>query len=254
MKKLILILAILALNTFAAGCRDYMRLSVSFWNFDEYHLDSLYAAHYIESDVYYSESKFYYTNNNLDSMVRCVGECENMPIETITEKTDTSINKTIYIDGILSEEELTSIGGDSSIYISYHIRNDSLVGINNIKNNFLSNDTLYKIEIKQNTVITPDPSNEYICNFTTYKPLRNDTAFITDQDIISEYQATITNTEKGFIVSFSNSDEKWYYTLANEPTTSIHRKVRPAIILEKPKQFDLLGRPTKSEHIIKVNR
>lgn len=300
MKKLILILAILALNVFAAGCRDYMRLSVSFWNFDEYHLDSVYAANYFGSLVYYSESKFYYKNGNListvrcygddceyvpiendnpDSIVKCNGDCEYAPIEIVTVKTDTSTNRTIYIDGILSEEELTSINGDSSTYISYDMSKDtisdeeieSLKGdssipayiriiqhrvffIDEIGINFLKNDTLYKTEMEKNTVITPDPSNENICNFTVYEPLKNDTAFITDQDIISEYQATITNTEKGFIVSFSNSDEKWYYTLVSEPTTSIHRKIRPAIILEKSKQFDLLGRPTKSKHIIKVSR
>ena len=277
MKKLILILAILALNVFAAGCRDYMRLSVSFWNFDEYHLDSVYAANYFGSLVYYSESKFYYKNGNListvrcygddceyvpiendnpDSIVKCNGDCEYAPIEIVTVKTDTSTNRTIYVDGILSEEELTSINGDSSFSISYRIRNDSLVEISKMKSNFLSNDTLYKLEMKQNTVITPDASNENLCNFTVYEPIKSDTSLqsLTKQNIISEYQATITNTEKGFVVSFSNNDEKWFYTLASEPTTSIHRKIRPAIILEKSKQFDLLGRPAKSEHIIKVGR
>ena len=111
-------------------------------------------------------------------------------------------------------------------------------------------------EMEKITIITPDPSNENLCNFTVYEPVENDTALqsLTKQNIISEYQATITNTEKGFIVSFSNSEEKWFYTLASEPTTSTHRKIRPAIILEKSKKFDLLGRPAKSEHIIKVGR
>jgi hypothetical protein len=116
--------------------------------------------------------------------------------------------------------------------------------------NFLKNDTLKKLEIKTDmlnlesemekiTVITPDPSNENLCNFTVYEPVENDTALqsLTKQNIISEYQATITNTEKGFIVSFSNSEEKWFYTLASEPTTSIHRKIRPAIIPEKSKNL-----------------
>ena len=147
MKKLILILSILALNAFAVNCRDYMRLSVSFWNFDEYHLDSVYAANYFGSLIYYSESKFYYKNGNListvrcygddceyvpiendnpDSIVKCNGDCEYAPIEIMTEKTNTSTNRTIYTNDIFFGEEITSIDGDSSTYISYDMSKDTI--------------------------------------------------------------------------------------------------------------------------------
>ena len=112
-----------------------------------------------------------------------------------------------------------------------------------------------KIEAAKNiSITTPDANNENICNVTVYEYPKNDSTFQNLENIIDEHQDTITNTENGFIVSFSNNDAKWFYVLASEPTTSIHRKVRPAIIPEKSKKFDLLGRPAKSEHIIKVGR
>ena len=295
MKKLILILSILALDVFAVSCRDYMRLSVSFWNFDEYRLDSLYAANYFGSDVYYSESKFYYKNGNListvrcygddceyvpiendnpDSIVKCNGDCEYAPIEIMTEKTNTSTNRTIYTDGILSEEERTSLKGDSSTLISYHMSKDTISDeeiasldssvfayiriiqnrvfiIDDITMTFLKNDTLKKIEAAKNiSITTPDASNENICNVTVYEYPKNDSTFQNLENIIDEHQDTITNTENGFIVSFSNNDAKWFYVLASEPTTSIRRKVRPATIPEKARHFDLLGRPAKGRYTV----
>ena len=295
MKKLILILSILALDVFAVSCRDYMRLSVSFWNFDEYRLDSTYAANYFGSLVYYSESKFYYKNGNListvrcygddceyvpiendnpDSIVKCNGDCEYAPIEIMTEKTNTSTNRTIYTDGILSEEERTSLKGDSSTLISYHMSKDTISDeeiasldssvfayiriiqnrvfiIDDITMTFLKNDTLKKIEAAKNiSITTPDASNENICNVTVYEYPKNDSTFQNLENIIDEHQDTITNTENGFIVSFSNNDAKWFYVLASEPTTSIRRKVRPATIPEKARHFDLLGRPAKGRYTV----
>lgn len=285
MKKIVFILAILALDTFAINCRDYMRLSVSFWNFDEYHLDSVYAANYFGSTVYYTESKLLYKNDNLISTGRCYGDdCEYWPIEVVTVKTDTTKNKTIYMEGTLLEEELTSIDGDSSTLISYHKMKDTLTDeevtslegdtstlyriiknrifmVDDMTISFLKNDTLNKLEMKLDMlkaefedkkviIIAPDASNENICNVTVYEYPENDTTLQNLQNIIDEYQDTITNTDNGFIVSFSNSDEKWFYVLANASTTSIRRKVRPAVIPEKSRKFDLLGRPAKGRYTI----
>ena len=128
MKKLILILSILALNAFAVNCRDYMRLSVPSWDFEEYHLDSVYAANYFGSFVYYTVLKYHYTNSNLDSIVRCVDvdDCEYTHTKIMTEKTNTSTNRTIYTNDIFFGEEITSIDGDSSSYISYDMSKDTI--------------------------------------------------------------------------------------------------------------------------------
>ena len=276
MKKLILILSIPALNAFAVNCRDYMRLSVPSWDFEEYYLDSVYKANYFGSFVYYTVLKYHYTNSNLDpdSIVKCNGDCEYAPIEIMTEKTNTSTNRTIYTDGILSEEERTSLKGDSSTLISYHMSKDTISDeeiasldssvfayiriiqnrvfiIDDITMTFLKNDTLKKIEAAKNiSITTPDASNENICNVTVYEYPKNDSTFQNLENIIDEHQDTITNTENGFIVSFSNNDAKWFYVLASEPTTSIRRKVRPATIPEKARHFDLLGRPAKGRYTV----
>lgn len=276
MKKLILILSILALNAFAVNCRDYMRLSVPSWDFEEYYLDSVYKANYFGSFVYYTVLKYHYTNSNLDSIVRCVDvdDCEYTHTKIMTEKTNTSTNRTIYTNDIFFGEEITSIDGDSSTYISYDMSKDTISDeeiasldssvfayiriiqnrvfiIDDMTMTFLKNDTLKKIEAAKNiSITTPDANNENICNVTVYEYPKNDSTFQNLENIIDEYQDTITNTENGFIVSFSNNDAKWFYVLANEPTTSIRRKVRPATIPEKARHFDLLGRPVKGRYTV----
>ena len=79
-------------------------------------------------------------------------------------------------------------------------------------------------------------------------------------DAISKEQTQINleyiygyNTENGFVVSASNTDQKIFFVYTNS-TTSFLRKNRPAYIPEKAKHFDLLGRPANSKYIMKVSR
>ena len=153
----------------------------------------------------------------------------------------------------ISDEEIASL--DSSVFAYIRIIQNRVFSIDKIKINFLKNDTLKKIEAAKNiSITTPDANNENICNVTVYEYPKNDSTFQNLENIIDEYQDTITNTENGFIVSFSNNDAKWFYVLANEPTTSIRRKVHPAIIPEKSKKFDLLGRPAKGRYTVEFLR
>lgn len=127
---------------------------------------------------------------------------------------------------------------------------------------------------------TTDEDGEY----TSIYVLKNDTLFRSSEDQIIVMDETDTNTcyqkeyyegtwtawdrfetsvQDGMIIVSKTYMEEGldhkvmtYYMVprnGGSPST-IHRKFHPAIIPEKSKKFDLLGRPAKSEHIIKVNR
>ncbi|MBO7413581.1 MAG: hypothetical protein J6U20_07970 [Fibrobacter sp.] len=129
-------------------------------------------------------------------------------------------------------------------------------------------------------VTTTDEDGEY----TSIYVLKNDTIFRSSEDQIIVMDETDTNTcyqkeyydgtwttwdrfetsnqdgritvSKTYIEEGLDNKVMIYYMVPRNgvSTTSIHSKIRPAIIPEKVKKFDLLGRPAKGEHIIKVNR
>jgi hypothetical protein len=253
MKKLILILSFVALNVFAINCRDYMQYTFS--DSEDFIVDSAYVANTAYDTIYYAPIKYYYTNNKLDSMIRCVGKnCWTYKTKYLKEKTDSTLQTTMFIDDWKSEK-IIFLQNDSAITYDYSDEKEKLGTISDITTLVLRNDTLYEnhkstneYEDIKSVITTPDPSDENVCNIseTTTTPYGQ-------QSGTKTYQEIITNTENGFVVSASNTDQKIFFVYINS-TTSIHSKNRPAYIPEKAKHFDLLGRPANSKYIMKVSR
>ena len=251
MKKIILILSFVALNVFAINCREYMQYIFSYTLSDSenFLIDSAYVANGGYDYIYYSPLKYYYTNNNLDSIVRCVGdECWTFKIKTLKEKTESTLKITQFIDD-WKTEKIIFLQNDSAITYSYSDEEDKLGTIDDVSTLVLRNNTLYEkhepideYDDKKSLITAPDPSNEYACNITETTTTSYGTSDTTT------YQEIITNTENGFILSESHTDEKVFFVKVGPNfSTSISRKNRPAIILKKTQPFDLLGRPIKNK-------
>ena len=151
-------------------------------------------------------------------------------------------------------EKIIFLQKDSAITYDYSDDKEKLETISDITTLVLCNDTLYENRKSTNEyddiksiVTAPDPDNENVCNIsetitTSY-----------GQSNTTTYQEIITNTENGFVVSASNTDQKIFFVYINS-TTSFLRKKRPAFTPEKAKHFDLLGRPANKKYIMSVPR
>ena len=246
MKKLILILSFIALNAFAINCRDYMQYRLS--DSEDFIIDSAYAANGGYDFIYYAPLKYYYTDNNLDSIIRCVGEkCTTFKAKILKERTESTLKITQFLND-WKTENIIFLQKDSAITYNYDDDEEKLGTIDDVITLVLRNDTLYEnhkptdeYDDIKSIVTAPDPDNENVCNISET---------ITTSYGLSDtktYQETVTNTENGFVVSASNTDQKIFFVYTNLSTTSILRKNRPAFILEKAKRFDLLGRPIKNK-------
>ena len=97
MKKLILILSFIALNVHAVNCLEFLRSAyLEFGMNNNYRPDSSYAPSFVdEGKIYYSSSKYYYTDNSLDSVVECYskGKCDTYNYKQTKETTESTINE-----------------------------------------------------------------------------------------------------------------------------------------------------------------
>ena len=256
MKKIILILSILAINAFAIDCRGYMNYFVnhaSIYDFSEYRIDSAYIANESIDLIYYSPLKYHYTENNLDSLVRCVGEkCWTFNMKVTKEKTDSSTKVSIFfVEDQVSNDIILFNGKDSAITYNYSDDQEKPGVIVSIGSLFLRGDTLYEswedpdeISDKRSTITTPDPNDENVCIVTkTVAPAYGSPKTET-------YRETITNTENGFVISASNTEEKKFFVFTKDSTTPIKRKIHPTVIPEKTKHFDLLGRSAQGKYTV----
>ena len=257
MKKLILILSILALNVFAETCRDYIRYLFNGDMSDNFRMDSIYAVSFIDDkDTSYYTAKYFYTDNKLDSTISCGSYgCKTVKYKQTIDKTDSTIKLT-HLDLTYDnrEEHVILLDKDSSTTYVYGLDSGKPDSLEIISYRSLHNDTLHynnwfaegRPYTFGNQIYAPDPNDENICNYTIY-----------NSEYESEngtYQLIITNTENGFQLFHTQYNQSAFFIYTNNSTTSFQHKIRPTIIPEKAKHFDLLGRPANSKYIIKVNR
>lgn len=257
MKKVILILSILALNTFAANCLDYIHYLFNGETSDIFHLDSVYGVSFIDDkDTSYSTVKYFYTDNKLDSTIKCGSYgCETNKYKQTIEKTDSTI-KVTHLDLTYGDRKEYVIfpDKDSSITFIYGLDSGKPDSLEIISYNPLRNDTLYNdrwfAEGRPynfgNEKFAPDPNDENICNMTIYN-----SGYKSEN---GTYQLIITNTENGFKVFNTQYNQSAFFIYTNNFTTPILRKNRSTFIPKKAKHFDLLGRPANKKYIISVPR
>ena len=273
MKKLIFILSFVALNVHAVNCLDYLRNDyIEYRLNNNYRVDSTYAPSFVDDKIYYSSSKYYYTDNSLDSVVECYskGKCDTQKYSVMKETTDSTIKLTTsLLESKISQVTIYYLEKDSTCIYQYGLNSDKPDSLENIICWYLHNDTLYQEKmnldgtpyenpdesprIYENTLRTPSPENENTCNAIDYTLHKQGDTYTKTFD--KAHQEFIETTEAGFTVSYSNYDAKIFFVkVGPNSTTSFLRKNRPAFIPEKAKHFDLLGRPANKKYIMSVPR
>ena len=275
MKKTILItLVFTALNAIAFDCvRTTFNVSAIDYNmYDENYkgliLDSLYIQ---EGDKYAAEHycydcavKYYWTGNHLDSTTK--HERTKNSTEWNIRTLANTLTVTIKKDGDLKKiRETTDDGwdiGESQIYsekdsLYIHFEFFDIRGFTGHDSPynafyFIQNDTLYMNDddlMNPDTIkLFRDTIDEYKCYTKTigdsirtvyeYKEI-GDTLVLKKTQLKQEYL-----DGKRTIISFFVPIDKY--------TSTIHHKSRSIHIQLKAKPFDLLGRPARNEHSIRV--
>ena len=258
MKKLILIFTLILFSLASANCIktifDFQRYGYLTYDkdYDGFVLDSMYVDKgtaenrgehiYIMKNYYkdglldsvhegdYREGKWEYRDTKYNGNINVTHEGNVWTIEgTMNEQ---EIKEIVYFDGDSLATTTTDEDGEyTSIYV-------------------LKNDTIFRSSEDQ--IIVMDETDTNTCYQKDYY---EGTWTAWDRFEISVQEEKII-VSKTYMAEGLDQKVMIYYMVPRNgvSTTSIHRKIRPAIILEKSKQFDLLGRPAKGEHIIKVNR
>ena len=160
---------------------------------NNYRVDSLYAPSFIDGEkIYYSSTKYHYTNNGVDSTVECYqsGECDTYKFKQTREETDSALR---YVYGLNSDNP-----DELEIITSFVLRNDTLY-----EEYWNSNGTPSE---HGNTIRTPDPEKENACLATNYTLNKQGNSYT--KSFGEPYQEFIEATEAGFSLSYSNNDAK----------------------------------------------
>ena len=257
MKKLILFLSLAFFSFASANCLEYMMkfqvatIAMYDKDFDGLLLDSIYVdkgtANNRGERIYTWKS--YYKDGTLDSIYE--GDYRNGEWQYLGTKNTSSV--TVTHEGNNWTLVGETINGDP--LTKYYFDGDSLAIVTSDEGDeytdiyVLRNDTLFRPSEDEITVMDEKDNNTcYVKNkYDNYAIIwyRYEVSFQDDKVILSK-----TYIEE----ELDNKVMTYFFIPRNTSITSILRKNRPAFIPEKAKRFDLLGRPAKGKHIIKVNR
>ncbi len=257
MKKLILFLSLAFFSFASANCLEYMMkfqvatIAMYDKDFDGLLLDSIYVdkgtANNRGERIY--TWKGYYKDGTLDSIYE--GDYRNGEWQYLGTKNTSSV--TVTHEGNNWTLVGETINGDPQT--KYYFDGDSLAIVTSDEGDeytdiyVLRNDTLFRPSEDEITVMDEKDNNTcYVKNkYDNYAIIwyRYEVSFQDDKVILSK-----TYIEE----ELDNKVMTYFFIPRNTSITSILRKNRPAFIPEKAKHFDLLGRPAKGKHIIKVNR
>lgn len=281
MKKLILIIALGALNAFAIDClratfeifdKDYPTSSEPTTTiYKNFFVDSIYFQNAdTEHGTEYETNKVYYTGSHVDSAKTYtkkkdsddwkikVQSRDSLSFGKITITQDGDF-KTVIQEGNgnppIIEHSIYEVTEDSVIYTKSYIDKNGEVGDSYFFNYFIKNDTLFQFEDGKISMVLRDTENESKCY--EYKNLST-----RQSDILVSYEYemrgdTLTATRKNHgdnqssLTIFFVPSEKYSSTVSN---TIISAKRRPKLNPAKSKDFDLLGRPAQNQHIFIIKR
>ena len=263
MRRALIILGLMALNSFAFDClRTTFDLFVaSQYNmYDEdyngYVLDSLYTD---KGEGQSLSIKYYRTGNHLDSTIEY-----NVTPDTTTQRVIV-YNETVKVD---KEENSKTVhfykDGEEYQKIEFYFKDDSLYyrtlniqgKIENLYEEYsiyIVNDTIFENEGSPITV--HDSENENRCSVN--HQMQAATSWTTLMTYEYETRGdTLIQTNHNPANNQSVNGTKEFYVPVDllQTTPIISKKIYPVADWKNSKQFDLLGRPAKSEHIIKVGR
>ena len=275
MKKLILIIALGALNAFAIDClrstfdifaKEYPASSEPTTAiYKNFFVDSIYL-HYADTShsTEFDNNKYYYTGTHVDSAKTYTKEhgSDNWEIKVLSPEELTleayGVKTTITQEGDFKKVRQEGKGNPPIIeYLIYETKDSvyyivSYLYASGNKDSYehrvyIRNDTLYQSEDGSGSYIVRDTANENKCYeyyskneiLATYEyEMRGDTLTATEK-ILGGYRSTFT--------LFFVPSEKY-------STAIISGKHRPRLNPVKSKDFDLLGRPAKNKHIFIIKR
>ena len=233
--------------------------------------------HYIYANGDSIDEPYYYSSKILwigDSAKKTV-QYEGSSIDSLKRTSTTSQSITIqqednkifahYGNDDVKYYDTTYIDRDSSYYSVTRkgYKNGSYYTSTDTERKYIQNDTLFiKINFYESGsnsfgggynyyLIVHDPENENQCIEKRFT-INDDESLSVKDNILNIF--TIEETENGFVViqKKANNDtiKTFYVNREIEETTSIKRKIRPALNYKKAKHFDLLGRPAQGKYTV----